>query len=120
MKRDLELLRSILLAVESSDKNKISIKSLNLPYNEKTISYHIELLLDVGYLEATEFPVLRQTYSDFIIKRITSFGHDYLDNVRDDNVWNKTKSKLGDSIKSASLDVITAVSSEVIKASLGI
>lgn len=143
MKRDLELLRDILLQLENDDYTKIHkitvesfINSPDLsdernpfgdpralsPFEQEAtkISYHLELLLDEGFIEVTEAPILGRTYKNFFIKRITSRGHDYLDSVRDDSIWSATKDKIGSMIENVSLSTIVAVAQNLIKARLGL
>ncbi|MER0283813.1 DUF2513 domain-containing protein [Clostridioides difficile] len=121
MKRNLELIRDILIKMEESDADRMSISDFMTDiYDERTISYHLQLLLDVGFIEATPMGVQRCLYKHYIVKRITSFGYDYLDNIRDDTVWNKTKKQLGNFASSASLEVIGSVASSVILKMIGV
>lgn len=143
MKRDLELLREILLRLEEDDYTKIHkitvetfVDPLDLsdekdpfgdprdlsPFEQEAmrISYHLQLLLDEGFIEATEAPILGRTYKNFYIKRMTSRGHDYLDSVRSPRLWKSIKDKLGDLAESASLATISALGQTIIKNQLGI
>lgn len=139
MKRDLDLIRHILLTLEADDfsqKTRYTVSTFvddtlsadsddsrqNSPYVQEfaRVSGHINLLLDEGFIEAKFFPEFYEGYDDFIIERMTSFGHDYLDSVRDDNVWSKTKEKLGSLIDSVSLATITDVAQFCIHQMLGI
>lgn len=139
MKRDLDLIRHILLTLESDDfsqKTRYTVGTFvddtlsdesddrrqNSPYTQEfaRVSGHINLLLDEGFIEATVFPQLNAGYDDFIIERMTSLGHDYLDSVRDENVWSKTKEKLGSMINTVSLATITDVAQACIRQMLGI
>ncbi len=121
MKRNLELIRHILLTMESSSKTRICIEDFETTeYDPKTISYHINLLLDCDYLDATVVPMCGCPYDQFIVHRLTSQGHDYLDSVRDDNIWEETKKQIGKVSSSVSLDIIKSVSGKIILGLLGI
>lgn len=114
MKRDLDLIRYILICIENSDSTKITINDLiNADYDAPTISFHISLLLDNGYIEATKFNAIGQHYQQYLIKRITASGYDYLDNVRDIKIWSKTKELLKTMGNSASLELIKAIAGKV-------
>lgn len=97
MKRDLDLIRNMLLTIESVDADnphKIYIGTfIDLCGNPYIISQHIQLLMDSGFIEA-DGPFYDDDIEDFYIKRITSAGYDYLDSVRNPDVWAATKSKL--------------------------
>lgn len=119
MKRDLDLIRDILLKIESFDKDRIYAHDLATNLEDlKKACFHIRLLMDNNYIEAIDAST--KISDDYIIKRITSAGFDYLDNIRDDKVWAKTKSKVESVALSASLDVIKVVAGKIITTSLGI
>ena len=122
LKRDLNLIRNMLLRIEELDptKHKITINNfLDLCDNPSVISLHIELLIDNDFIETSE-PIYCDTIKDFLIYRLTSYGYDYLDSVRDLSIWNKTKHKLLDVGGSATLDIVKSVATSIIKARLGI
>lgn len=121
MKRNLELIRHILITIESSSKTRICIEDFETAeYDAATISYHINLLLDCDYVDASKIPVCRCPYDTFVVHRLTSQGHDYLDSVRDEHIWEQTKKQIGKVTSSVSLDVIKAVSGKIVLGLLGI
>jgi RIO-like serine/threonine protein kinase len=79
VKRDPDLSRKILFELEASDRWQFVIDTEGEESKER--EYHLELLKDEGLLVS----VGKYTY------RMTSKGHDYLDAIRSDTVWNKTK-----------------------------
>ena len=114
MKRDLDLIREILLAIEKkTDDNFISAQELDITdHTDAEISYHLLLLLDSGYI------VAKPLYGDntvqaWFITRLTSKGCDYLDTVRDPKVWRYTKSMI-EKAGGVTLDVVAKIASEVI------
>ena len=123
MKRDLDLLRSILLKIESLDSSCEIIRLQTfreLCDDDVILSLHIQLLVDAGFIEASDPFYADDTVQDFVINRITFAGYDYLDTVRDESVWNEIKQKLISIGKSASLDVVKALGTAIVKQHLGI
>lgn len=121
MKRDLEVIRYILLEIEKSDEDYVEMGELvNTIQSEKIISHHIKLLIDCGYIEAESSGVLSDGPTYFAIDRITSAGYDYLDNVRDNHVWKETKNQLSKVGTSVSLDLVKTVSSKIILRLIGL
>lgn len=122
MKRNLDLIRDILLCCEEDTAMRLTVEDIEakIPYSFEEISYHVALLLDADFIAATEFPIMGSPFDSYIISRITMCGHDYLDSVRDDTIWHKTKKKLGVFLSSAPLSLISDVASAIIKAQLGI
>ena len=122
MKRDLNLIRKMLLRIEELDstKHKITISSfLDLCDNPVIISLHIELLADSYYIEISE-PIYVKNIKDFLIYRLTSDGYDYLDSIREASIWKKTSDKLIQVGGSAALDVVKSLAISVVKDRLGI
>lgn len=121
MTRDLEVIRYILLEVEKAEDYYIEMDTLVIDkYPAKIISHHINLLIDCGYIEAEPYSTIGPRYEDFQIKRITSAGYDYLDNIRNSQVWEETKKRILSIGTSVSLDVVKAVSGKIILGLLGI
>ncbi|MDP2893014.1 MAG: DUF2513 domain-containing protein [Sulfurimonas sp.] len=117
MKRDLDLLRKILLHLENDVEYGNSINSTKLyqhftEYKESEFLYQIFLLNDSGLITATDRS--GNDYKLFYIKEITSKGHDFIDSFREQDIWNQTKEKVK-SIGSFTLDTFMEIGKEYIK-----
>lgn len=90
MKLDKDLVREILLAVEGSDHLPIVWMELNLPeYDKRTVSHHVMLLDEAGLIEARNLTTVGNY--QWLPKRLTYHGHEFLDSIRDPEIWQKTK-----------------------------
>lgn len=90
MKLEQDLVRQILLAIEASDH--VPIKWINLTFEGRDpplVSYHVQLLAEAGFIEAQNLT----THSGYRWepKRLTFSGHEFLDTIRDNEVWRRTK-----------------------------
>jgi hypothetical protein len=82
VKRDDDYLRELLLKYEADDDYLFIIGGATGPDDEEfKEEYHVALACDAGLMVQTG----RAAY------RLTSQGHDYLDAIRSDTVWRKTK-----------------------------
>ena len=89
MKLNKELIREILLEVEATE-DPLSLKTLNLPdHTDEEISYHICLLAEAGFLMAHDLTTLNGY--NWCATRLTYEGHEFLDTIRDNKIWRKTK-----------------------------
>lgn len=95
MKRDMDLVREILIEISNGcfelidgDDKEESIKRNHL------IAHHLKIMNQAGLLEVTL--ELDYTNNYFITKEpeITWEGHDFLDSVLNDNIWQKIKKKI--------------------------
>ncbi len=93
MKRDMDLVRLILLEIEKSGEDPRSAIRLQLQnYTSEQVSYHVMILNDAGLIEAYNLSTLG-TGSIWRPKRLTWSGHEFLDAARNDSIWNKAKEK---------------------------
>lgn len=121
MKRNLDLIRQILLTCEEITPQTVYMDDLMETDDEfDKISYHIQLLEDCGYIDAEKTYAMGELMPDFIIYRLTSSGHDYLDSVRDEKIYASIKQTLGKIALSAPLEVIKALGLEIMKQQIGL
>jgi hypothetical protein len=96
MKRDMDLVRLLLLEAEEA-KNRIMTKRLAdqeqfAEYDLPMIDHHVTIMDEAGLIKAYhEGDRARGTYG-WSIMRLTWDGHEFLDTVRDPEIWRKTKS----------------------------
>ncbi|MXY20265.1 MAG: DUF2513 domain-containing protein [Dehalococcoidia bacterium] len=115
MKRDMSLVRSILLRIEATESLK-EAPDLNIEgFSEEQVDYHLDMLIaNKRYVNGNGNWSLGGTYW-VSIQGLTWEGHDFLDAIRDDSVWEQVKQKLGDNVSTVPLEVIKGVGIEVIK-----
>jgi len=89
MKRDPELIRHILIHIEETSDG-LGCKPLVFEgYEENVVHYHCRLLSDSGFVRSSN---LDTNYGLFCMpQRLTMEGHDLLDTIRNDTLWNKFK-----------------------------
>ena len=75
MKRDLDLIRSIMLEIESIPPNQQMNRCDVEGYNQETILSHIDLLVDAGMVNGKVIKTMKQTGIDMqSIYKETSLG----------------------------------------------
>ena len=115
MKRDMDLVRRILLDVESAPRE---MNLGDFKYGGKTdneVGYHIDLLVYHGLLDAD---VKKDWGGDYILATVSGLtwdGCDYLDAIRDNTGWAKTKKAIKDTVGNTTMAIIKEVASAVAK-----
>lgn len=115
MKRDLNLLRAILLKVEAYEKPTLPPHELTIEnHDEALVAHHAGLLVEAGFLsgggiQATGFGLY--CMEGF---RLTMMGYDFLETIRDPDIWSRTKSA-ANKIGGASLELLWEIAKEVAK-----
>ena len=112
MKRDIELIRRILLNIEEhGDLNEQEI--LSYGYDFITVATHVEMLQQAGYLDAKVHFAMGHVPMEIGYVRLTWSGRDFLDACRSDNVWSKTKKVISDSVGTTTLEVLKQVCTKI-------
>ncbi len=86
-------------------------------YDIDDIIYTIKMLNDAGYINAKYCGYDNKPI--YSISSLTWDGHQFLDNIRDNDIWKETKSKVS-KITSVSLPIIQQVAAQLIALKLGI
>lgn len=126
MKRDLDLIRRILLYVEETvDLGDGGFDLLEIPEEEYTTVYgHLRLLEDAGFVELLALGRMPERPDldapAMAVRRMTNAGHDYLDSVRDDRAWTAVKQKIAAVGGGVSLAIAKAIAVEALEDQLGI
>lgn len=97
MKRDMDLIRTMLLAIEMDDRyDAASLHALEGPsdfgVHDKSfeeVAYHLQMIVDRGLIYGKRSNIAP------IYGGLTMAGHDFLDSVRDPEIWRQTKDAAG-------------------------
>jgi hypothetical protein len=119
MKRDMELVRELLLKIEAATV-KPSWRAL-APQGDETeiqrVIGHIRLLDEGGLIKGTKSIHDGSDIPENI--ELTWKGHEFLDDVRDPVVWGKTKER-AKAVASVGLDFVWEIAKAEIKTRLGL
>lgn len=90
MKRDMDLMRKILLAIEAKD----DLQPEEIFFDDEddvVVARHVDLLVNEGFIEGTSSRRWGEPYNYWLVKDLTWDGHDFLDEIRDYLTWERTK-----------------------------
>ena len=121
MKRNMDLVRLILLEIEKSDEEEIQNMEID-GYSSEDIKYNAALLKEKNMIDTYQTDIIGNYY----IGSLTWDGCDFLDKVRDNTFWHKTKEvitkkglpMLVETIKSVATALITSATEGAVNAIL--
>ena len=122
MKRDMDLVRTILLRVEADAKfdgmlNPASAADLGIEgHSDHEIAYNCAQLVEAGFLTGN---TRMATQGTVIIGKLTWQGHEFLDAVRDPDIWRKTKER-AKTVTTVGIGFLWEIAKAEIKAKLGL
>jgi len=113
MRRDWELVRQVLLKLEQLGDTASVLESTDvLPYDADNVSYHMKIMDEAGLIEAHCLEHTGGTHCH--ASRLTWSGHEFLDQVREQTVWNRTKASVREKGLALSFEVIRMTASAII------
>ncbi len=91
MKRDMDIIRDILLALENKPDTSSTKSEEELPGIPLTpiVWYHLGLLLDAGLIKGGRDE--QRGSPEIYFERLTWAGHEFLDVIRNDSIWQRLK-----------------------------
>lgn len=124
MRRDLDLVRSILIYVEKAEDEVDAEDLVTDSWPFETVAYHIRLMAHHGLVDLSDDTrdMNGETLS-LTVSGLTWDGQDYPDAIRDPKVWAKVKKTVKEAIGSTTFEVVrqtgALVAMSMVKASLG-
>lgn len=122
MKIDHAYLKGLLEAFEAAEGPYTTIDELRengYPYNEKTFTFHMNILVDQGLIKGTGTGKssigMERALSGEVIWihginiRLTAAGHEYIDTLNEPQVWNVIQ----ENFKDSSLETLKSVAKDL-------
>jgi Hypothetical protein (DUF2513) len=119
MKRDMDVIRTMLLQIEADDDLKLlhTKKPTDSDVYQVLQLCEAKLIVGVVVVECMGGEwILQQTMRP----RLTWEGHEFLDAARSESVWNDAKKKIGKALGSVSVTVLKQLLTQLAKQQLGL
>lgn len=122
MKRDLDLIRRILLAVELSDDDPRELVDLDVgdEHSLTVVAEHVRLLHEAGLIEAANEETFGPDGYRWVPKRLTWAGHDFLDAARDLSIWNEAMQRVKSTVGSVGVSLLKELLQGLARQSIGL
>lgn len=100
MKRDDEYIRALLFEFEAQQDWLVILREyIGMPAEERKRQYHVLLLCDAGLAKE----VGKSSY------RLTAAGHDFLDAIRSEGIWQRTRAVVAEEGGSVAFDLLKSL-----------
>ena len=121
MKRDMDLVRQILLEVEARDEEALGQTPQDIEgYDLATVARHVEIMQEAGLVDAHVMRADGVPPYAARVFRLTWQGHDFLEATRNDTIWIKTKNFIMEKGGGASFEIVKAVALKYAAAHFGL
>jgi len=106
MKRDLNLLRELLLVIEDADA-VLPRQRVELASSVPKVQHHLRLLVEAGFVRG-----VGETSDGSISVRLTWQGYEFLELIRDGSIWQRVQSFVRHKGKGLNVAILQAVLAE--------
>ncbi|MBM3775142.1 MAG: DUF2513 domain-containing protein [Acidobacteria bacterium] len=119
MKRDLNLIRKMVLAIEDAPTGFAPSLSFD-GYTEVQVGYHAYLLVDAGLAKGTDVTTMGSRAPQALITSLTWAGHEFTEAARDESQWKKTLATVKEKGGAITFEVLKQLLSILMKDRFGI
>lgn len=116
MKRDMELVRKILFEIEDKYVSKMLMGLQIEGYDQVTVAYHCKIMYEAGLISEYKSHYANDEIYIFFVGSLSWEGNDYLDKIRDNSIWNKTKATIKERGLPLMIETIKTISTAFITA----
>lgn len=106
MRRDMDLVRRILMTTAESGMPLDAEAFANDRDDFEKVAYHIDIMAQAGLIEGMAQKDMTGGYSFASVVQLTWEGNDFLDSVKNDKVWSKVKQAIAKTTGGASFEVV--------------
>lgn len=115
MKRDMDLIRRIMLRIEEKADLKHEIMTIE-GEDEERVGHHIDMLYKSGFIDGLRHQPMSSPFGIVMVKDLSWDGHEFIAALRNDTVFGRLKETFTPAeLSSTSLKVIAEVSLEMTK-----
>lgn len=120
MKRDMELIRKLILLLEDNPHMTAPSQIHIEGYTRQQIAYHKYLLVDAGLAVGQDVTHLGSVGPDYKLSYLTWAGHDFADACRDQKTWEEATKIVKEKAGSVTFEVLKQLLVSLIKRSVGL
>lgn len=120
MRRDMELIRKIVLALEDAPTgyapDDLSVEG----YTSAQFGYHSYLMIDAGLSEGERVDHMDSDGPEAILRNLTWAGHEFADAARDESRWKKAMGIVHEQGGTVTLSVLTQLLTALMRNAIGL
>jgi hypothetical protein len=120
MKRDMELVRKLVLMIEDGP-NGYAPENLKIEgYSAEQVGYHAYLMINAGLAIGLETGEFGSTSPEAMLTSLTWAGHEFAEAARDESRWKKAMAMVREKGGSVTISVLTQILTGLMKGAFGL
>ncbi len=113
MRRDMGLIRYILVMVGDSPVPLNATVFVDATHPFETVAYHIDLIGQANLADTSITRMGGGAIAHAEVGPLTWDGNEFLDAIRSDTIWSRVKQRVGATVGSTTIDVIKALAIKI-------
>lgn len=114
MKRDMDLVREILITLSEANEPINASVFTSERYDYELVAYHFQIMDEAGLIEAKFLRADGNPYYSARAIRLTWQGNDFLSSITSDTVWRKVKNVLSKIATDVPLEVYKTTATKLV------
>ena len=106
MKRDMNLVREILVWAENQKDGRVTNNPVIKGYSDEEIAYHVYIMDEAGLVKAHDMTSGGDKSPNAVLLQLTWNGHEFLSAAKDDTIWTKAKNTVLKTTTSITFDLL--------------
>ena len=115
MKRDMDLVREILMVVSESSESIQATVFVDEHNDIDKVIYTIDIMNEAGLIKAHVQKAFQRGYISATVYNLTWSGNDFLDNIRSEKIWSQVKKNIAKTAGSVSFSVMQKMAEKIVK-----
>ena len=109
MKRDMELVRKILKEIEEKYVDRVLFNLKIDSFEMKVVAYHCDIIYQAGLVKYYKAMPADDGIYGFRVGGLSWHGQDYLEQIRNDDIWDKTMKEIEEKNLPKKIDIIAKI-----------
>jgi hypothetical protein len=120
MKRDMDLVRMIVFAIESHEHGSMDKMVVIDGYSEEQVGYHAHLMEQAGLIDGFDTSSREVDSPTVQPTSLTWAGHEFADNARSETTWNKARTTIAATVGTVAFGVLAELLKKLAGQQLGL
>lgn len=120
MKRDMSLVRHLVLAIEASPSGFAPRDLAVDGYTHEEIGYHLHIMLEAGLIRGADVTTQGAKSPEAIATSLTWAGHEFADAARSEELWAKAMELTKEKAGSVTIELIMKLLASLASSALGL
>lgn len=120
MKRDMNLVRQLVLVIEAGPSGFAPRNLVVDGYSNEEIGYHLFIMLEAGLIRGADVTVHGAKSPEAIATSLTWAGHEFADAARDEDLWAKAMKLTKEKAGGVTIDLLMKLLTSLASSALGL